>query len=102
MVPCASMTSMKPLHVRAPANKAMGAAIKQMAGAAAQQKRVVVAKAAMNGVSAPGPASPLNIVFVSAEVSPWSKTGGLGDVVGGLPVELAKRCAIWLLLRVRC
>lgn len=33
----------------------------------------------------------LNIVFVSAEVAPWSKTGGLGDVVGGLPVELAKR-----------
>jgi granule-bound starch synthase len=31
------------------------------------------------------------VVFVSAEVSPWSKTGGLGDVVGGLPVELAKR-----------
>jgi pantoate kinase len=24
---------------------------------------------------------PLSIVFVSAEVAPWSKTGGLGDVV---------------------
>ena len=34
---------------------------------------------------------PLNIVFVSTEVAPWSKTGGLGDVVGGLPIELAKR-----------
>ncbi len=33
----------------------------------------------------------LNIAFVSAEVAPWSKTGGLGDVVGGLPIELAKR-----------
>jgi len=37
------------------------------------------------------PQTPLDIVFVSAEVAPWSKTGGLGDVVGGLPVELAKR-----------
>jgi granule-bound starch synthase len=35
--------------------------------------------------------SPLNLMFVSAEVAPWSKTGGLGDVVGGLPIELAKR-----------
>ena len=35
--------------------------------------------------------NPLKICFVAAEVSPWSKTGGLGDVVGGLPVELAKR-----------
>lgn len=33
----------------------------------------------------------MDVVFVSAEVSPWSKTGGLGDVVGGLPIELAKR-----------
>ena len=34
---------------------------------------------------------PMNLVFVAAEVSPWSKTGGLGDVVGGLPIELARR-----------
>lgn len=32
---------------------------------------------------------PMNIVFVSSEVAPWSKTGGLADVVGSLPVELA-------------
>ena len=34
---------------------------------------------------------PMNLVFVAAEVAPWSKTGGLGDVLGGLPIELARR-----------
>jgi starch synthase len=33
----------------------------------------------------------MNIISVSAEVAPWSKTGGLGDVCGTLPVALAKR-----------
>jgi len=37
------------------------------------------------------PWRPLNFVFVSAEVAPWSKTGGLGDVVGALPRALAAR-----------
>jgi hypothetical protein len=30
-------------------------------------------------------------IFVSAEVAPWSKAGGLGDVLDALPVALARR-----------
>ncbi|XP_057969694.1 granule-bound starch synthase 1, chloroplastic/amyloplastic [Malania oleifera] len=31
----------------------------------------------------------MNLVFMGAEVGPWSKTGGLGDVLGGLPPAMA-------------
>nr|QKY15138.1 soluble starch synthase (SS) [Polytomella parva] len=34
---------------------------------------------------------PMNIVFVSSEAAPWSKTGGLADVLGSLPIALAER-----------
>ncbi len=33
----------------------------------------------------------MNIVQVSAELAPWSKTGGLGDVCGALPQALVAR-----------
>ncbi len=31
------------------------------------------------------------VVFVSTEVAPWSKTGGLADVIGSLPSRLADK-----------
>eukprot|EP00262_Sarcandra_glabra_P020522 TRINITY_DN8198_c0_g3_i2.p1 TRINITY_DN8198_c0_g3~~TRINITY_DN8198_c0_g3_i2.p1 ORF type:complete len:538 (+),score=98.54 TRINITY_DN8198_c0_g3_i2:304-1917(+) len=31
----------------------------------------------------------MSLIFVGTEVAPWSKTGGLGDVLGGLPPAMA-------------
>jgi hypothetical protein len=36
----------------------------------------------------------MDIVFVTAEVAPWSKTGGLGDVMASLPQTLAARASL--------
>lgn len=33
----------------------------------------------------------MKIIIVAAEVAPWAKTGGLGDVCGALPAALAER-----------
>ena len=33
----------------------------------------------------------MDVLFVSSEVAPWSKTGGLGDVASSLPGALAAR-----------
>ena len=35
--------------------------------------------------------SKLKVLFVSAEVSPYAKTGGLADVAGSLPIALAEK-----------
>lgn len=68
--------------------------VKSRAPRNAGQPRPSTAMAAIPPVLAAALASaekPLKIVFVSAEVAPWSKTGGLGDVAGGLPIALADR-----------
>lgn len=39
----------------------------------------------------PSTGPPLSIVFAAAEVAPWSKTGGLADVMAALPKALAAR-----------
>ena len=39
-------------------------------------------------IALPNMARPLNILFVSSEVHPFAKTGGLGDVSGALPRAL--------------
>lgn len=36
-------------------------------------------------------AAPLTVVSVSAEVTPWSKVGGLAEVASALPIALARR-----------
>ncbi|KAF3789343.1 Starch synthase 2 [Nymphaea thermarum] len=36
-------------------------------------------------------ANVMNVILISAECAPWSKTGGLADVAGALPKALARR-----------
>lgn len=47
---------------------------------------------------------PLHLLMVSPEAVPYAKTGGLADVAGALPLELAKlgHDVILLLPRYRC
>lgn len=37
------------------------------------------------------PKTTYNVVFVTSEAAPYSKTGGLGDVCGSLPIAMAAR-----------
>eukprot|EP00898_Chlorokybus_atmophyticus_P001292 jgi/Chlat1/2163/Chrsp17S02738 len=59
-----------------------------------QAESVPGAEDSLNGASTSERATkapPMSLVFVTSEVAPWSKTGGLGDVCGALPAALASR-----------
>ncbi|KAM1977842.1 hypothetical protein ACFX16_014600 [Malus domestica] len=60
-----------------------------MANSAARQTRgkTVNSTRKTSGVIVCG--SGMNLVFLGTEVGPWSKAGGLGDVLGGLPSAMA-------------
>ncbi|PON81260.1 Glycogen synthase [Trema orientale] len=45
----------------------------------------------IDGEETPQTRATYNVVFVTAEAAPYSKTGGLGDVCGSLPIVLASR-----------
>jgi starch synthase len=47
----------------------------------------------VQAVASPPLAGPnvMTVIVVAAECAPWSKTGGLGDVVGALPKALSRR-----------
>jgi starch synthase len=41
--------------------------------------------------NAPSSGAPLRVLMVASEAAPYANTGGLGDVVGALPLALARR-----------
>lgn len=56
-------------------------------------KKALIPSAPPKAEAPPPPKNPnaMNIVFVGAECAPWSKTGGLGDVMQALPKALSAR-----------
>jgi len=55
------------------------------------EREAVVTEAAMPTKTVTKTENPMQIVFVTSEVAPWSKTGGLADVCGSLPQALVAR-----------
>ncbi|GLI58561.1 hypothetical protein VaNZ11_000308, partial [Volvox africanus] len=76
-----------------PLRESWRTAAERMAAAATAGAAATPAAPPLGGAAA-GPSRaerPRDLVFVTAEVAPWSKTGGLGDVMGALPRALAAR-----------
>lgn len=93
---CSASLPVAPRTARFAAQRAQQRPITGRQAQRANARKLVVraeAKEAAPAASKPvqNTNEPMNLVFISTEVAPWSKTGGLGDVVGSLPVELAKR-----------
>ena len=89
-----AVASPVPSSPRTPSpKKEKEAAVKQSSASHASSSAVVadVAPAATKHHSVEQTNNPMRIVFVSSEVAPWSKTGGLADVCGSLPKELVAR-----------
>lgn len=90
--PVAGESRMQVVHSDVPVT-AEGAS-SQAAGAEPQAPAPAGNPGAVVGTGSVGTAvTPRTLVFVTSEVAPWSKTGGLGDVLGSLPQALAARCA---------
>jgi len=83
--------AMRPPQVVTAEKPARTAETEQVAPAPKKEKAVLQRSPVRAEATVPPPKNLRNLVFVTSEVAPWSKTGGLGDVLGSLPIALASR-----------